>query len=216
MDYNNILNNKKKLKEIKNVTLGFLNKATDKITEVTTTAVDSITDTVKNIGNQQAKISIFGDVVAYVDKMLIDGTLADENFRLIIMEYKMEGVEGTSVEEILKEVTSGYETSLKEALTDFEYIEGVYALIAAHYKHESGVNFFRKGGCFSISIVKEEAKEEVKESTNDVADEVVLEKVEEEHVCNCVEECETCACKEGITMVVEENEKAKENKPEEV
>ena len=211
MDYNNILNNKKKLKEIKNVTLGFLNKATDKITEVTTTAVDSITDTVKTISHQQAKISIFGDVVACVDKMLIDGTLADENFKLNIMEYGMEGVDGVSVEEILNKITSGYEESLKEVLTDFEYVEGIYALIAAHYKHESGVNFFRRGGVFSLSIVKEEVKEEVKESVENV----VLEK-ENEHICNCVEKCETCACKEGITMVVEENEKAKENKPEEV
>lgn len=206
MDYNSILNNKKKLKEIKNVTLGLLNKATDKITEAATTAVDSITDTVKTIGNQQAKISIFADVVTYVDKLLIDGTLENEDFKLSIMEYNMEGVDIISVGEILNEITSGYEESLKETLTNFEYIEGVYALLLAHYKYESGVEFFNFGRSFSLNILKDNI-EDTKEEVSDV-NEDAISKTQEAHVCNCVEKCETCSCEDGITMVVEEESKS--------
>lgn len=192
MDYNNIINNKKKLKDIKNVTLGILNKATDKITEITSTAVDSVTDTVKSMSKQQAKVSIFADVVSYVDKKLINGTMEDENYRLTIMEYKIEGIEGISVEDILKDVTSAYDEELREVLTDFDYIEGVYAMILAHYKHENGVDFVRTGGHFTLNITKNASNEEVQK---------------EEHTCDCNEKCEVCECQQnGITMVPKNEE----------
>ena len=206
MDYNSILNNKRKLKEIKNKTMGMLNKATEKITGVTTSAVDTVVDTVKNIGNQTAKVCIFEDVISVIDGELINLTLENKNAVLSIVEYKLEQEGVLSIEGILEGITATYEENLKVALMSSDYIEALFSLVAAHYNHEAGVKYSIDKRVITISIIPAE-ENVVAETKADVVEEKVTEEVvvediseEEEFVCDCKEKCETCACKESLTL----------------
>lgn len=212
MDYNSILNNKRKFKEIKNKTIDMLNKATETITGVTATAVDTVVDTVKNIGNQTAKVGIFEDVISVIDSELINSTLENKNATLSIVEYKLEQDGVISIEGILEGVTATYEENLKIALTSSDYIEALFSLVAAHYNHESGVKYSLDKRVITISIIPAE-ENVVAETKADVVNETVVEErvkeeavvediseKEEEFVCDCKEKCETCACKESLTL----------------
>lgn len=207
MDYNSILNNKRKFKEIKNKTIDMLNKATETITGVTATAVDTVVDTVKNIGNQTAKVGIFEDVISVIDSELINSTLENKNATLSIVEYKLEQDGVISIEGILEGVTATYEENLKIALTSSDYIEALFSLVAAHYNHESGVKYSLDKRVITVSIIPSE-ENVVAETKTDVSEETVVEETitedasekEEEFVCDCKEKCETCACKESLTL----------------
>lgn len=206
MDYNSILNNKRKFKEIKNKTMGMLNKATEKVTVMTSTAVDTVVDTVKSIGNQTAKVCIFEDVISVIDGELINLTLEDKDAVLSIVEYKLEQEGVISIEGILDGITATYEENLKAALTSSDYIEALFSLVAAHYNHEAGVKYSLDKRVITISIIPAEDKVD-SEIKTDVAEENTTEETvsednikEEDFTCDCEEKCETCTCKESLTL----------------
>lgn len=192
MDYNNILNNKRKFNQLKNKTIGILNKATDKITEVTTTAVDSVVDTVKTISQQQAKVCIYEDVISVVNEELINATLENSEAVMKITTNAVEDESIISIEGIVSGLTATFDDALRSTLTSTDYIETIFAVVDVHYKYESGINYKNEDGIISLSIIPE-AKEESGEKTNEAR---------EEHVCDCETECENCSCRQQ-TMTLE-------------
>ena len=153
MDYNNILNNKRKMKEIKDKTMGVINKATEKMTGITSNAVDTVVDTVKSRGNQTSKVSVFANVISVIDTELINATLTDKNAALNIVEYKVEQDGVMSIEGILEGITASYDESLKAALNSSDYIEALFSLVAAHYNHETGIKYSLDKRVMTVAII---------------------------------------------------------------
>lgn len=198
MDYNNILNNKRKFNQLKNKTVGILNKATDKITEVATTAVDSVVDTVKNISQQQAKVCVYEDVISIVNEELIKATLENPEAIIRVSPYTMEDESIISVEGVVSGITATYDDVLRNTLTSADYIETIFAVVNVHYKHESEINYKNEDGIIALSIIPE-SKEESNKETNEV---------KEEHICDCETECENCTCRQQtMTLEYMEDEK---------
>ena len=186
MDYNNILNNKRKLNDLKNKTKSMIEKATDKISEVTTTAVDSVIDKVKNINQQQAKIGVFQDVISYINNKLIEESVDNVGVRLVISKNKQEGL--ISLEGILEEITELYERPLNKILLSDDYVDALFNLTKVHYKYEKEIDYSEEADIFSISVIQKNVEES--------------KDFDKEHVCNCETECEICSCKQQ-TMNIE-------------
>lgn len=177
MDYNNILNNKRKFNELKNKTLNILEKATDKLTEVTTTAVDTVVDKVKVKGQQQAKICLFQDIVAVINSKLIEETVENAEFKLSVYKNKVENE--ISVESIVEGLVLAFDESLKENVLSGDYINALYELVKVHYKYESEISFESDENLFTVSIIHKEVEEK-------------------EHVCNCEPKCDVCDCNQEV------------------
>lgn len=218
MDYNNILKNKKKFKDIKNKTFGIINKATDKLTEVTSTAVDTVVGTVKNIGNQQAKVSVFENVISVIDAELIDATMKETGAKISIVEYNVDYEGVISIEGVLQGLTEDCDEKLKTILTSPEYIEPIFALVGAHYKYESDIKYDMDKRVITISVISEtkveteskvereaevetetETEKEIETTTDSNEKEDVA--VTEEHICDCEPVCENCTCKDETIKI---------------
>lgn len=183
MDYNNILNNKRKFNELKNKTLNILEKATDKITEVTTTAVDTVVDKVKVKSQQQSKAYIFQDILSVVNSKLIEESIDNVDFKLSVYKNKTE--DELSIESIVWGLVSTFEETLKENILSADYIDALYELVKVHYKYEAEINFELNENFFTIGIIRKEVKEE---TINE----------EKEHVCDCEPKCDVCNCNQEI------------------
>ena len=202
MDYNNILNNKRKMKEIKDKTMGVINKATEKMTGITSNAVDTVVDTVKSRGNQTSKVSVFANVISVIDTELINATLTDKNAALNIVEYKVEQDGVMSIEGILEGITASYDEPLKAALNSSDYIEALFSLVAAHYNHETGIKYSLDKRVMTVAIIPVAEKSTEKVAEECVMEEVVVEETSnnEEVKCDCEEPCEACSCKEAESV----------------
>lgn len=211
MDYNNILNNKRKFNELKNKTMGILSKATDKITEVTSTAVDSVVDTVKNISQQQAKLSVFEDVISAIDSKLINSTLENQEAVLKIAKRGLEDETIIFIDKIVSGITATYEESLKEALCSEDYLDAIYGAVKAHYNHESGVKYKVEADMITLSIITAKDENKMKSEVVDIMETTKKNeqvKTTEEHVCGCEERCDYCTCEqEAMTLEYIKDEK---------